>query len=281
MNKNFKKFAILLVVIISILSVSSNSFAWFPNANHKALVNNLSLSYFENNSSYQQLTANAAAYTDEESYMEAGNTQYVANSYIISPYHAKANLNCTTLQPTSTTENSSHGYSLTDVTNTANFLYNLALAGLKGYSVNLNVNSYPYYIHKRIVQDLQNLINNRFSGTTVDKEKGYIILGVYLHLIQDIYAHRASVTTSRIQSIGSANFSSSTKYSEAITEATNRNGIPMIRLKDYGPASDSYEDNSSYWPERYSATTSATLQQASRWSSKLDFSFSSNGITLK
>ncbi|KNY30316.1 hypothetical protein [Pseudobacteroides cellulosolvens] len=284
MNKKSSKIVAFLMVITLILSVGLNSFAWSSDINknpenHKSLVTGLSSSYFTKDGvNYKTIVANAAIYTDSEDYMDASSIQKVGNSYIISPYHAKANLSCTTVQATSTTNSSSHGYSFTTVLNTASFLYDLAQTGIQGYSINLNPDSYTSNVEKRIVQDLQKLINNKFSGTTSYTKKGFIILGVFLHLIQDVYAHRASVTVDRIKNIGSANFSN---YSGAINAANSYNGIVMIRLKDYGPKASSFEDNSDYWPERYSAAESATLDQVTRITSNSYFSFNRYGINLK
>jgi hypothetical protein len=251
------------VVITTISSVGLNAFAWGMST-HKSLVNTQASRYFvKDGIDYQSVTADAAYYTDSESYMDASSIRKVGTAYIISPYHAKANLSCTTVQATSYTSASSQGYSFSDVRSAASFLYGLAQTGINGNTINLNQSTSRTNVQNRIVADLQDLITNKFSGTTSNYKRGYIIFGVYLHLIQDITAHRAVVTADRIKTMYANNSSYFSDYSGALAAANKYSGIPMIRLKDYlvGNSNSYYEDNADYWTERYTAAYTLTSNQ--------------------
>lgn len=250
MNRKLRKSVAFFVVIATVLSVSLNSFAWFP-SKHASIINSFLDNYFiRNGVNYKSVVADAAKYADNEAYMKASSIRKVGTAYIISPYHAKSNLKCTTVQATSYTSTNGQGYSFSDVDTIARFLYGLAQKGIGGNTINLNQSSYSSNVNKRIVQDLQELIDTQFSGTTSNYKRGYIILGVFAHLVQDIYAHRARVTESRIKEMNADGYFSN--YSGALADAKTYNGIPMIRLKDYlkGNDNDIYEDNPDYWTER-------------------------------
>ncbi len=118
----------------------------------------------------------------------------------------------------------------------------------------------------------------------------YMVLGVFFHLLEDIYAHRAQVTKDMVNTSSNANyikaadFKSTTERSNLLTYLSNSStpSIPMIRLKGYLKsdsslsasypngtmtglsAASAYEDNPFYYSSRYSAAYNATVSQLSK-----------------
>lgn len=290
MNRKSKVICCFLLSLITTFSISLNSFAW-GSSRHGSMVEAQDNTYFTKGGvNYKSLTARASKYTDDtdntEWNMDASSVLKVGSDYIISPYHAKANLSCTTVQATmseskmTSAEKRSVGYSLSSVKLTANFLYNLAKTGISGKGVKLEPSLYTDKVQKRIVIDLKNLIDNAFkddfkktdSKSETHYKKGYIILGVYLHLIQDIPAHRAAVKSSLIKNeMKKSDFSD---YNGAIKTAGS-NGIPMIRLKDYliGNENSLYEDNINFLPIRYRVSQNTTADEVREVFNGKSFSF--------
>jgi hypothetical protein len=303
MNKKFKKITVFLLVFIIILSVSLNTFAWSSNewnnvtsssgigTGHKSMILTFPTMFFTkgggNETTNRENTAEAARLTDSESYNLAATKNTYNGSTNYSPYHAKSE------------------YSMDSVISHAGFLYELAKKSLSGTYLNTTLSSYTTSksysaggysgtinttTQKRIVSDLNSLM----SGFTISSsyDQGYVILGVYLHLIEDIYAHRAKFTQDKVDSI--PNISNFTGYTAATLKAKiGTNGIPMIRLKDYLPTTGNtyntytglsnngvYEDNPFYWSERFTAARTATGNQLGYMLYDGSFSFSNYSITL-
>lgn len=250
---------------------------------------------------YRDYAVEAAKYTDnEKELMGANSIRKVGTAYIISPYHAKTNLSYKTVQDTNTTVKATQGYSLADVK--SSFLYDLAKKGISGKTIDLSSDSYSTNVKKRIVADLNDLLSKNFPSISelktedgkedkkaIAKAQGYVILGVYLHLTQDMYAHRATVTYAMVTDstnsnyINKSDFKSTAKRTELINilKAKSKTGkIPMIRLKDY-LSNNVYEDTSTYWPERIEAAESATAAQIERVYNGDSFSFSNYDIDIK
>lgn len=180
---------------------------------HYSLMNKLPLSYFGNNSENdtektinKSIAADAAWRIDildwTSASSELGKAQRNSNGYIdtslsghcYAPYHAKAQ------------------YDMGEVLNHMFFLYELARRRLiLGSNLNLDPTSYSgdkYYsvyigqkMKRRIIVDLSAMYDHQsiVFGGSIDmntvRHKGYMVLGVFLHLVQDIQAHRAKVTS--------------------------------------------------------------------------------------
>ncbi len=308
MNTKFKKTAVLLVVVITTLSSSLNALAW-SSANWKAvddngsgggtghwsLVDKMSESLFASPSApndtdfstHKDIVAEAAYQTD---YLDCMSAE-TGNTINLSPYHAKAELNGTTT--------GSKGYALSTVTNQhLKFLYELArrrlVLGSKLDLVSSNYSGDTYYgvtigqtMKRRIVDDLvelnQELLNQGYDMSKVDHQ-GYMVLGVYFHLLEDIYAHRAEFTQSMVSNIDAAHINYTGTDTEKRTWLKGKigtSGIPMIRLKDFlidsglsvsytiGSVTNTvvcadnqaYEDNPFYFSARYTSAVDATNKE--------------------
>lgn len=327
MNTKFKKVVAILVVALTALSLSITSFAWPANkwnsvngngqgTGHKSMIENLSSAKFTcpaapsdtDYATHKEIVALAAYYTDALDIMDAAAT----TNGVYSPYHAKTN------------------YTLTEVKQHAKFLYELArrrlVLGKKLDLVSSNYSQtktyyYDAYIEvdtkNRIIDDLS-VLNDELADLGYDMDKidnqGYMVLGVYFHLLEDIYCHRAILTSSQIDTSGFIIDSSHINYGTSTTTLAQKktwlknqigtSGIPMIRLKDYllsngegekllsvpnttnlVSAAGAYEDNPFFYASRYAAAYSATNTQLSSIMKDVDdacdFSFSNNGLNFK
>ena len=128
------------------------------------------------------------------------------------------------------------------------------------------------------------------------ESQGWMIAGVYLHLLGDIFAHRAKITKSMVFSENSVNstYDEMTMVKSAAgsrvckdhilegaeqalyNKLTATGGIPAIRLKDYlfngettilyngitlsVKAAQAYEDNPFFYSYRYEASEDATKE---------------------
>lgn len=259
-------------------------------------VNSIPLSYFKGSTTdqtaYRNITAEAVIQTDKEYMSATDKGNYGRNEYgerltkeapkMFSPYHAKSE------------------YSLDEVKQHVLFLYELARRRIileEPFSTTVsdyNGNSYfniaiPQKMQRRIVVDLRELkekvnlaSNNNVLGV------GYMIFGVFLHLVQDMQAHRAKVDVSMIlksdgsyydedlfgqyvseNHINGDNFlNKSNKLQDLKIRTQSSVGMPMIRLKDYlkenvnivvngksySPisAAGAYEDNPFFYSDRFS-----------------------------
>ena len=308
-----KKIICFLVAVITVLSVSMNAFAWTKDmwntipdngssqgTGHKSMILKIGASIGNVNfkcpastdtdtDNHRNIVAEAARLTDALDCMSAEN----GNTVNLSPYHAKAQLDGTT---------GSSGYSLATVRDQhLKFLYELArrrlVLGSKLDLISSNYTADTYYgvtinlaMKRRIVDDLTvlnaQLVAEGYDMTKVDHQ-GYMVLGVFFHLLEDIYAHRAKVTKDMVSSTSNANyikaadFTSTTVRSNLLTLLSSTS-IPMIRLKDYLKsdsslsasytngtmtglsAASAYEDNPFYYSSRYSAAYNATVSQLSK-----------------
>ncbi len=120
---------------------------------------------------------------------------------------------------------------------------------------------------------------------------GYMIFGVFLHLVQDLQAHRAKIDIGMLRKadgtyyeedsfnvfaseshISKYNLQTGDKRQELITKVQSTNGLPFIRLKDYlysgvviinvngkdysCTLSQAYEDNPYFYSYRFSTAQS-------------------------
>ena len=244
---------------------------------HLSLINKMPLSYFGNSTETstqkkknRDMTADAAWRTDIMEWTSAsdylGSCGRDENGRIdtskpecLSPYHAKSE------------------YDFGEINSHSLFLYELARRrlilnkGLAFNTDNFQGNMYcgvyiPQKMARRIIVDLGAmydqqcyLYGNNYCKSII-RHKGYMILGVFLHLIQDIQAHRAKFTLnmlfanadgtsyyiqdnfasnesdSRINGgniKGVSNGDYSTYWSLYNTIKQHGGSIPMIRLKDF------------------------------------------------
>ena len=245
---------------------------------HKSMINKMPLKYFGNSTESttnkkhnRDIVADAACRADDLEWLDAGKVYGnagrdefgnidLSKPPCISPYHAKSE------------------YSFYDVNSHATFLYELARRRL---ILNLGLNfeprnfegdswcgvNIPQLMQRRIIVDLGAVYEQQcivFGGTNycknVRRHKGSMIPGIFLHLIQDIQAHRAKFTPNMIFAnnegtsyyIGDTFTNSSSNstingqnikgvlegdYSTywSLYNAINQHGgsIPMIRLKDF------------------------------------------------
>lgn len=192
---------------------------WYGTTNgtgsgHYSLINSLPLSYFSSGASsetekihHRWIVADSAYRTDSLDMLKAGSKNDAYNTrnangemsstgiYLASPYHAKTD------------------YSVDEVVSEhLFFLYELARrrlvlnSNLDMTATNYSGNSYygvsiPLNMKRRIIVDMRALYNDltaHYSGTGINmteiKHRGYMVLGVFLHLVQDIQAHRAKCT---------------------------------------------------------------------------------------
>lgn len=249
---------------------------------HYSMINNMELSYFSVGAAndtqkvhHRWIVANSAYRTDiiePLSSKGSGNYSRNANGEVLgknegekcySPYHAKSQ------------------YDMTDVLHHLRFLYELARRRLVLNSpLNLTATDYSgnsYYgavleqkMKRRIIVDMNVLYQNleeQYENTQININttygKGYMVLGVFLHLVQDMEAHRAKVSKGMVFSGSSYNsyytadyFGASmgecrikgnnilgnpetgnASYSHACmmlyVQLTNGAAMPVIRLKDY------------------------------------------------
>lgn len=279
---------------------------------HYSLTNSLALSYFKGASTadqvaYRNIVAEAVRMPDLLSYMSAsgdGNTgrdDYggIAPSTptMYSPYHAKSQ------------------YSLDAVKQHLLFLYELARRRIMlNLSFETNVLKYgsnyagiaiSQRMQRRIVVDIKKMItaegeNSQAKWNMPSKlnaasnsvlAEGYMIFGVFLHLVQDLQAHRAKIDIGMIKKadgtyyeedffgaaaseshISKHNLKTGDKRQELITKVQSTSGLPMIRLKDYlydgvvvenikgmdyvCTLSQAYEDNPYFYSYRFSTAQS-------------------------
>ncbi len=247
---------------------------------HYSMINNMELSYFsvgaanDTQKTYNRCIVAASAYRtdtiEQLSAGESGNYPRNANGEVLgkdegdksySPYHAKSE------------------YDMTDVRHHLRFLYELARRRLMLNSpLTLKATDYSgnsYYgavleqkMKRRIIvdlnvlyQDLLTQYNNTQVNINTTYGKGYMILGVFFHLAQDMEAHRAKVTRGMVFSSSGSYYTEdvfgasmaecrikgnniygnpatgSGSYSHACmmlhAQLTNGTAMPIIRLKDY------------------------------------------------
>ena len=286
---------------------------------HSWLVNQVPDTYFGSSSTSltakkqnKSIAAQAAVYTDTLDYMEAGAlgnsnrviasgapTNAAVSSTVfksLSPYHAKAEAN-------------GSGYALTTVINShLKFLYELARRRLVlGSNFDMNPSNYgdgAYYgisidgpTKRRIIYDLVNdlypAMCDHFGTAVMNSRtsKGWMIMGVCLHLTGDVFAHRASIRKSMVfwgnsdtatytsMDLGTSMSNSHVlgvhiRNSTGLYNKLNTGPIPAIRLKDYlftgnttieiegtnftATPAQAYEDNPYFFSYRYDATIEAT-----------------------
>lgn len=308
---NCKKIlAISLAIMISSSVCSSTVLAWSDNTwkkvvdngngqgtGHKSMILKMSADIFtsprgkeedddENRKNHRDIVAEAASLTDK---LETMKSSADTTDKILSPYHAKT------------------AYSLDDVTNKhAKFLYELARRRLvAGSKLELDSSKYEgdtYHganiglaTKRRIIDDLRilnnELVKKGYDMSDVDHQ-GYMVLGVYLHLIEDIYCHKATFTQERVKDIKAKYIIGNGTSKEKVKWLKDKigAGIPITRLNDYlkkelSVKIDSqadkiectphmaYEDNPFYWSSRYTAAYSATEEQLLAIMNDEDFTF--------
>ena len=300
-----------LSIMLSLVSVGNSVFAWSANkwegvsdngngqgTGHQSMINKISDSLFcspkfpkeTDTTTHRAIVAKAAYYTDAltDIMSASANTHNGKTNY--SPYHAKSE------------------YSLTEVKQHAEFLYELARRRLVlGSKLDLESSNYSqtkdnYYgttikvaTKNRIIDNLKELnakmIEDGYDMSKVDHQ-GYMVLGVYFHLLEDIYCHWAKFTSSMVSGINANDINSSyasdptpkTAFNATDLKTKVGSGIPMIRLKDYLKndgltfsykigstttkvtglkANQAYEDNPFYYSERYARAFEATKAQLS------------------
>lgn len=246
---------------------------------HKSLINQMSTNYFGKGSeSYSEkvrnksIVARAIELTDSLEWLSAtdelgnkerlssGQIDYGSSKYCHSPYHAKSQ------------------YTLNETVEHLKYLYELSRRRLVLNSpLNLKATEYSYTnsyygvtidkkIKRRMIVDLSAVydhlsvwFSNEFSMDTTER-KGYMVLGVFLHLVQDMQAHRAIVTKNMLycnndgtvfhgydtftdsgtaSTIDLSNIAGVKEgkgdwsYYNLLFNKINKNGgIPIIRLKD-------------------------------------------------
>lgn len=252
---------------------------------HYSIINNMDISCFSWGASNdtqkinnRTLVAGSANLTDCIQSLSAsgeGNAERDANGEIVyskgkysqvnpsySPYHGKSE------------------YGIIPVVQHLSFLYELARRRLvRNSPLDMTATNYKgakYYsvpitleMKRRIIVDMKTLygrLTSHYKGTGVNVTsttgQGYMVLGVMLHLVQDIQAHRAIVpwsmvfsssdkTTEGYQNDVMGVLSSDSKISYANVAGSGNNkgktamlgaaikkygGIPFIRLKDFLPA---------------------------------------------
>lgn len=184
---------------------------------HYSMVNNIPLSYFGESTEsttvkvkHRNIAAAAVQYADTLDWLSAtsdlGNGSRNADgrlgsTYVIngmpSPYHAKAS------------------YTVNEVVEHIFFLYELARRRISlKWNFDLNPTNYSgdfYYgnyikerLKRRIIVDLGAVRDHTQISYGYDLssavDNGYMILGVFLHLVQDFQAHRAKVTPEMLYS---------------------------------------------------------------------------------
>lgn len=303
-KKVFKSFCAGSLVVIMCSSLVNSAFAWPSNqwhsvsddgygrgTGHASMIGKIA---FDTNE-HREITQMAARLTDELDCMDAGAT----TAGIYSPYHAKSE------------------YSMDDVKKHLKFLYELARRRIVlGSQLDLDPSDYKsssYYgaeldvaTKRRIIKDLQEVVKKeKLDGHNMTnvKNQGYMVLGVYFHLLEDTYCHRAKFTSGLVGTIHSDHFTSNGK-NELIKKIASRNGIPMIRLKDYlkdsfpmsytvksetktvnASKAAAYEDNPFFYTTRYSAAYKATKDQLKnilndKSSDSSKFVFNTYGVSL-
>lgn len=214
-----------------------------------------------------------------------------------SPYHAKSQ------------------YSLDAVKQHLLFLYELARRRIMlNLSFETNVSEYgsnyagiaiSQRMQRRIVVDIKKMKTAKGENSPAKWDmpsklnvasnsvlaEGYMIFGVFLHLVQDLQAHRAKIAIGMIKKadgtyyeedffgasaseshISKHNLKTGDKRQELITKVQSTNGLPMIRLKDYlydgvvvenikgidyvCTLSQAYEDNPYFYSYRFSTAQS-------------------------
>lgn len=137
------------------------------------------------------IVADTACYTDFDYFTDwTGND----STYKYPPYHANAH------------------YAHWQINQAVNFMYELSRCRLvNGSQLDLNANNYnnkdeyhgvtvPVKMKKRIVSDLYVMYNTLSShyGSLINMDscisRGYMVLGMLLHTVQDMYCHKAKIT---------------------------------------------------------------------------------------
>lgn len=269
---------------------------------HSTIIDNMPTSYFSRgtNGNYtlqvhnRWIVADTIFRVDDIESLSAGNKT--------SPYHAKTKFSLSEIKWTQLA-----------------FLYELSRRRLMLNSqLDLNSANYTasdsYYgvqiglsLKRRIVNDMKVMYNNLKSyyaskgiGISMDTavQRGYMVLGVYLHLLQDTYCHRAGITwetlcanssgtvcygydafgqTCSDSRINGTNLSGNeySKYWDCVDYIKRYNRLPIIRLKDKLPEkikqiivngvtyngisrAQAYEDNPFFISNRFAASYDVT-----------------------
>lgn len=277
---------------------------------HYSLTNSLVPSYFKGANTaeqvaYRNIVAEAVRMPDILARMSAsgignsdrdaeGNILSSSSSKMYSPYHAKSQ------------------YSLDEVKQHILFLYELARRRIMlGEAFSETISDYygdnykgvaiSQKMQRRIVKDIIDMKDAKGKDSQLEWDmpsklkagrdsvlaEGYMILGVFLHLVQDLQSHRAKVDIGMIKKadgtyyeedsfdssasgshISKYNLQTGNKRQELITNVQSTNGLPFIRLKDYlcpgvivfsvnGKSysctlSQAYEDNPYFFSHRFS-----------------------------
>jgi len=226
---------------------------------HKSMINHMDSSYFRMGASndtmkqhYKWIVAEAAYQTDALERMSAsksGNWYRDANGVIggststpkcYSPYHGKSE------------------YTLTEVLQHMRFLYELSRRHLVLFQdPSFNATDYTgndYYgvtlnqkMKRRIIEDLNVLHDTLVANTSrpnIDMNsrysKGYMIMGVFLHLVQDMEAHRSLVYLRTLFSTVTPNSYHTSDYLGASMMECRVNGNNIKGNPDTGNSSYGY-----------------------------------------
>ena len=264
---------------------------------HYSIINNMNISYFSwgatndtQKTNNRMLVAGAANLTDCIPSLSAsgeGNAERDANGEIMYLYRAdgellrddQGNPKFKNIYPNYSPYHGKSQYNMKQVVQHLSFLYELARRRLALNSAfDMNVGNYKadtYHsiridkqTERRIIADMGTLYQrmkenykDSAANVTTTRGKGYMILGVFLHLVQDIQAHRAIVTRKMVFPTESyevgydrdameenadqckicyANILGRDKDEIDITRPQKLstvidkyNGIPFIRLKDF------------------------------------------------
>lgn len=294
---------------------------------HYTIINNMDLSYFSKGASNDtekihnrwivgdsiyrmdtlaQLKANglgncARNNNGEVDYSKENNSKYS----MYSPYHSKTE------------------YSLAENVEHLEFLYELSRRRLilhNGFDMtatNYNGDSYysahiPQKMKRRIIVDLNVLYNDlaaHYSGSgiayTTTYAKGYMILGAFLHLVQDMQAHRAKVTKNMLynKNDGTEYFTTDIftdyasdsqingnnikkeKYWDLYNDINSRGAIPIIKLKNFlidevdivcngkkyhKKAGHAYEDNPFFYRRRFESAKNISSAYIDRMNNDIE-----------
>lgn len=263
---------------------------------HYSMINNMDISYFSwgasndtQKTNNRMLVAGAANLTDCIPSLSAsgeGNAERDANGKITYLYRAdgellrddQGNPKFKNIYPNYSPYHGKSQYNMKQVVQHLSFLYELARRRLALNSAfDMNVGNYKADTYhsiridkqtkRRIIADMGTLYQrmkenykDSAADVTTTRGKGYMILGVFLHLVQDIQAHRAIVTRKMVfptesykigydkDVMGISSEGSKINYENIVDRGDDKNinraerldtvlkkynGIPFIRLKDF------------------------------------------------
>ena len=294
------------------------------NIGHYSLTNSLPLNYFKGSNTgdlvaYRNIVAEAVRMPDLLDYMSAsgsgnygrddsGNILSESSPKMYSPYHAKSE------------------YSLDEVKQHLLFLYELSRRRIVlGENFSQTISDYngsnykgiaiSQKMQRRIVKDILKMESAKGKGGQVEWDMpskinaasnkvwadGYMIFGVFLHLTQDLQAHRARFISNMLfdkdgkyytedafvasvseTHINNQNIAGDNMRQSLIIAMNNMGGIPMIRLKDYlkdnitiiingesytftrETRNQVYEDNPYFFADRFSTAESISISYMSK-----------------